>query len=89
MNPVNIPMPTNEYGDFIDELGNIIPDMFAIQRNPTYARTPVKGSIRNITATHAHTGYGVVQVYGGDWIEIDNIEAYNGIGVRVEAGNRK
>ncbi|MDO6719064.1 hypothetical protein Q4575_06600 [Psychrosphaera sp. 1_MG-2023] len=87
MNPVNIPLATNVYGDFIDDSGEIIPDMFAIQRNPTYARTPVKGSIKNIKASHAHTGYGVVQVYGGDWIEIDNIEAFNGIGVRLEAGN--
>jgi hypothetical protein len=87
MNPVNIPLATNGNGDFIDETGDIVPDMFAIQRNPTYGRTPVKGSIKNIKASHAHTGYGVVQVYGGDWIEIDNIEAFNGIGVRLEAGN--
>ena len=87
MNPANIPLPTNSNGDFIDADGNIIPDMFAIKRNPTYARTPVKGSVKNIKATNAHTGYGVVQVYGGDWIEIDNIEAFNGIGVRLEAGN--
>ncbi len=87
MNPVNVPVPTNENGDFIDDEGNIVPDMFAIQRNPTYARTPLKGSVKNIKSINAHTGYGVVQVYGGDWIEIDNIEAFNGIGVRVEAGN--
>ena len=87
MNPVNIPLATNSNGDFINESGDIIPDMFAIKRNPTYGRTPVKGSINNIKATHSHTGYGVVQVYGGDWIEIDNIEAFNGIGVRLEAGN--
>ena len=87
MNPINKPLATNNNGDFIDNRGRIIPDMFAIQRNPTYGRTPLKGSIKNIRATNAHTGYGVVQVYGGDWIEIDNIEAINGIGVRVEAGN--
>ena len=87
MNQVNIPLATNSNGDFINDSGEIIPDMFAIQRNPTYGRTPVKGSIKNIKAIHAHTGYGVVQVYGGDWIEIDNIEAFNGIGVRLEAGN--
>ncbi|MBU3017973.1 hypothetical protein KO519_09770 [Paraglaciecola agarilytica] len=87
MNPLNIPLATNDKGDFIDDSGDVIPDMFAIKRNPTYGRTPVKGSIKNIKASHAHTGYGVVQVYGGDWIEIDNIEAFNGIGVRVEAGN--
>lgn len=87
MNPANIPLATNGNGDFINDSGDVIPDMFAIQRNPTYGRTPLKGSIKNIKASHAHTGYGVVQVYGGDWIEIDNIEAFNGIGVRVEAGN--
>ncbi|QHJ11607.1 Iota-carrageenase [Paraglaciecola mesophila] len=87
MNPANIPLATNERGDFINDSGDKIADMFAIRRNPTYGRTPVKGSIKNIKASHAHTGYGVVQVYGGDWIEIDNIEAFNGIGVRVEAGN--
>lgn len=87
LNPVNIPLATNSNGDFINEAGDIIPDMFAIKRNPTYGRTPVKGSIKNIKATHSHTGYGVVQVYGGDWIEIENIEAFNGIGVRLEAGN--
>jgi hypothetical protein len=87
MNNINTPLDTNSNGDFIDNRGRIIPDMFAIQRNPTYGRTPLKGSIKNIKATNAHTGYGVVQVYGGDWIEIDNIEAFNGIGVRIEAGN--
>ncbi|MGJ8693200.1 MAG: hypothetical protein ACSHW0_12040 [Thalassotalea sp.] len=87
MNSINAPLATNNNGDFIDNRGRIIPDMFAIKRNPTYGRTPLKGSIKNIKATNAHTGYGVVQVYGGDWIEIDNIEAFNGIGVRVEAGN--
>ncbi|WP_149865493.1 hypothetical protein [Catenovulum maritimum] len=87
MNPANIPLPMNEKGEFIDSEGKVIPDMFAIKRNPTYARTPIKGSIKNIKAINAHTGYGAVQVYGGDWIEIDNIEAFNGIAVRVEAGN--
>lgn len=87
MNPVNMPLLTNSNGDFINAAGDIIPNMFAIKRNPTYARTPVKGSIKNIKSTNSHTGYGVVQVYGGDWIEIDNIEAVNGIGVRLEAGN--
>lgn len=87
MNPENIPLPMDENGNFIDENGMVIPDMFAIQRNPTYGRTPIKGTIKNIKSVNAHTGYGTVQVYGGDWIEIDNIEAVNGIGVRVEAGN--
>lgn len=87
MNPINIPLKTNDNEDFIDDEGNIIPDMFAIQRNPTYGRTPIKGTIRNIEAHNVHTGYGAVQVYGGDWIEIDNIKALNGVGVRVEAGN--
>ncbi|TYK66275.1 hypothetical protein [Colwellia echini] len=87
MNIINTPLATNSDGDFIDNRGRIVPDMFAIQRNPTYGRTPLKGSINNISATNSHTGYGVVQVYGGDWIEINNIEAVNGIGVRLEAGN--
>lgn len=87
MNPENIPLKMNDQDEFIDQTGKVIPDMFAIVRNPTYGRTPIKGSIKNIKAFNAHTGYGVVQVYGGDWIEIDNIEAFNGIGVRVEAGN--
>ncbi|MCM2681068.1 hypothetical protein [Echinimonas agarilytica] len=87
MNEANIPLTTNANNEFIDESGNVISDIFAIRRNPTYGRTPVKGSIKNIRAINAHTGYGAVQVYGGDWIEIDNIDAFNGIGVRVEAGN--
>ncbi|EWH09563.1 hypothetical protein DS2_12048 [Catenovulum agarivorans DS-2] len=87
MNPINIPLATNSNGDFIDDDGNIVPDMFAIQRNPTYGRTPIKGSIKNIKAINVHTGYGAVQVYGGDWVEIDNIEAVHGVGVRIEAGN--
>lgn len=83
----NVPLRTDVYGNFLNDADEIIPDMFAIKRNPTYGRTPLKGSIKNIKSTHAHTGYGVVQVYGGDWIEIDTIEAFNGIGVRLEAGN--
>ncbi|MER2490779.1 hypothetical protein [Catenovulum sediminis] len=87
MSSKNIPLPMDAKGNFIDENGDVIPDMFAIQRNQTYGRTPIKGTIKNIKSINAHTGYGTVQVYGGDWIEIDNIEAVNGIGVRVEAGN--
>ena len=87
MNPINIPLATNSNDEFIDDNNEVVSDMFAIQRNATYGRTPIKGSIKNIKALNVHTGYGVVQVYGGDWIEIDNIEAFNGIGVRVEAGN--
>ncbi|EWH09207.1 hypothetical protein DS2_13639 [Catenovulum agarivorans DS-2] len=87
MGKANIPLPMDDDGNFVDETGQIIPDMFAIQRNPTYGRTPIKGTVKNIKSINAHTGYGTVQVYGGDWIEIDNIESFNGIGVRVEAGN--
>lgn len=83
----NVPLKTDANANFLNDHAEIIADMFAIKRNPTYGRTPVKGSIKNIKASHSHTGYGVVQVYGGDWIEIDNIEAFNGIGVRLEAGN--
>ncbi|WP_111977770.1 hypothetical protein [Algibacillus agarilyticus] len=81
------PLKQNAEGEFIDKQGKVIPDMFAIQRNPTYGRTPIKGSIKNIKALNSHTGYGVVQAYGADWVEIRNIEAFNGIAVRIEAGN--
>ncbi|MDR9829562.1 hypothetical protein RCJ22_28650 [Vibrio sp. FNV 38] len=73
--------------NFVNDNGSTLPDMFAIKRNPTYGRTPIKGTITNVRSENAHTGYGVVQVYGGDWISIENIHAINGIGVRVEAGN--
>ncbi|MDR9826318.1 hypothetical protein RCJ22_11920 [Vibrio sp. FNV 38] len=84
---VNIPLKTNDQGKFIDDNGNVVPDMFAILRNPSYGRTPIKGTIENIYLENAHTGYGAVQVYGGDWIEINNIKSHNGIGVRIETGN--
>ncbi len=83
----NIRLPMDDAGNFIDDSGNTIPDMFAIRRNTTYGRTPIKGSIQNIKTRFSHTGYGAVQIYGGDWIEIDQIDAFNGIGVRIEAGN--
>ncbi|MBU2924268.1 hypothetical protein Q4530_08350 [Colwellia sp. 1_MG-2023] len=83
----NVPLKTDSFNNFLNENNEVVADMFAIKRNPTYGRTPVKGSIKNIKATNAHTGYGVVQIYGGDWIEIDSIEVINGIGVRLEAGN--
>lgn len=85
--PASQPLPMNTNGDFIDSAGNVIEDMFAINRNPTWGRTPIKGTIDNIDIINAHTGYGAVQVYGGDWIKISNITALNGIGVRLEAGN--
>ncbi|AWB65526.1 hypothetical protein C2869_03340 [Saccharobesus litoralis] len=87
MNSANVALATNDQGQFVDDVGNVIPDMFAIVRNPTYGRTPIKGSIKNVKAHTVHTGYGTVQVYGGDWVEIENIESFNGIAVRLEAGN--
>ncbi len=88
--PSNInsqPLRMNDNKEFIDSSGNVIPDMFAIKRNPNWGRTPIKGTITNIRIKNAHTGYGAVQIYGGDWININNIQTINGIGVRLESGN--
>ncbi|CAA6679658.1 MULTISPECIES: hypothetical protein [unclassified Lentimonas] len=85
--PNGEPLPMNNQGQFVDDRGQVISDRDAIVRNDTWGRTPIKGTIRNILAIHSHTGYGAVQVYGGDWVEIDTIESVHGIGVRLEAGN--
>ncbi|MGJ8642088.1 MAG: hypothetical protein ACSHX9_01665 [Luteolibacter sp.] len=85
--PGGKPLPTNDEGQFIDADGNVIPNRDAIQRNPAWGRTARKGTVENILAINSHTGYGAVQVYGGDWIKIHNIESINGVGVRLEAGN--
>ncbi|WP_054112932.1 hypothetical protein [Marinagarivorans algicola] len=80
-------LPMNANNQFINSSGNVVPDARAIQRNPSWGRTPLKGTITNIRIKNAHSGYGAVQIYGGDWIKINNIQAINGIGVRLESGN--
>ncbi|MCX2794826.1 hypothetical protein OQJ59_12535 [Microbulbifer thermotolerans] len=81
------PLPMDSEGNYVDDKGRIIPDEEAIIRNLTYGRTPVKGTIENIVLQNSHTGYGAVQIFGGDWIYINNIKAVKGVGVRIEAGN--
>ncbi|MBU2886374.1 hypothetical protein KO507_11420 [Gilvimarinus agarilyticus] len=87
LNEAGEALATNDQGHFVDESGAVLSDSDAIIRNNTYGRTPRKGTIDNIRIEGAHTGYGAVQTYGADWIYISNIEAVNGVGVRLESGN--
>ena len=55
--------------------------------NPLYGRTPKKGVVQNVTGGTFHTGYGLVQVFGGDTLLLKNLDGTGGITVRLEPGN--
>lgn len=48
---------------------------------------PFKGIVKNILLTHAHVGYGVIQIQAGKSILCKNLEGIGGVTMRVETGS--
>lgn len=74
-------------GDLINEAGNKLGDDEEVVRNLTWGRTTSKGTFENITTLDSHTGYGLLQVYGGEWIYMRDLHGEGGITVRLEPGS--
>lgn len=76
-----------KHGDLIDRDGTLLKDNEAVIRNWSWGRTASKGTVENIWAYDAHTGYGLVQLFAGEDIELRNLHGEGGITVRLEPGS--
>lgn len=75
-----------KHNDVIDADGNKVLPGEDVWRNDTWGRTPEKGTVENITVTGSHTGYGLLQVFGGEDIYMRDLHGVGGITVRLEPG---
>ena len=74
-------------GDLIDRDGTVLRHDEPVVRNRAWGRTASNGTVENIHTVNSHTGYGLVQVYGGEDILLRDLHGEGGITVRLEPGS--
>lgn len=75
-----------ERGMLIDANGDKVTDMSGFDRNQTYGRTLSGGAFKNIASDRGHGGFGLLQLWAGNTVYMEDLHGTGGITVRLEPG---